>query len=437
MGIPSIPIITNTFETPVKESIYAKGMQHLRVVFVQHPVAYRPSEECRQKLLGRDPVSGKQVIQEIIDNLTVPLNEEELNSGIIERSRNRVLGTDSPELFHELFRNNGWTLYLPIVLPTEENVENMLKGTSRNPDEIVGEMAPSSPHEQWSYNVEQVAINAVMAGAKPEFLPVILAVASIGQTALFTSTNSFTAMMCVNGPVRNEIKMNMGIGMFGPFNHANVSIGAAWSLVSKNLGGHVTPGLNYMGSQGQGHNFTNLCFGEREESLPDGWNPFHVQKGYKANESVVSVFHGWSWSNMGGFETWKDETIKRFFEENFQCCGTTMVMDPLVAMMLKNDLGYNTKEAFQKWLYDNVMYDQKQYWGFPGQFPEGGHPEELKKAKAGIEPYASWLKLNEGEMIPVPREVDVNIMIGGGETNPYWQAGGLRLLGMASVDEWR
>jgi hypothetical protein len=437
MGIPSVPIITNTFETPVRESISAKGMSHLRVVYVQHPVAYRPSEECRQKLLGKDPVSGKQVIREIIDYLTTPLSKEESRTGIIERPRQRILGTDTPEVFHELFRNNGWTLYLPIVLPTEEQVALMLKGTSHKPDEKVGEMAPSSPHEKWSYTVEQVAVNAVMAGAKPEFFPVILAVASIGQTALFTSTNSFTAMMCVNGPIRNEIKMNMAIGTLGPFNHANASIGAAWSLISKNLGGHVIPGLNYMGSQGQGHNYTNLCFAEREERLPEGWNPFHVQKGYKPGESIVSVFHGWSWSNMGGFESWKDLTIKRFFEDNFQCCGGTIVMDPLVAMMLHKDLGYKSKEQFQQWLKENVMYDQQQYWGFPGQFPEGGHPEELKKAKAGVEPYVSWLKLPEGAKIPVPRDLDIHIMVAGGETNPYFQAGSLRCLGMASVDEWR
>jgi hypothetical protein len=192
-----------------------------------------------------------------------------------------------------------------------------------------------------------------------------------------------------------------------------------------------------MGSQGQGHNYNNLCFGEREESLPQGWKPFHVQKGYKHEESVVSLFHGWSWSNMGGFETWKDLTIKRFFETNTQCCGTTAVLDPLVAMMLHKDLGYETKEQFSRWLKENVMYTQTEYWGFPGQFPGGGHAEELKKAKAGIEPYASWLKLNEGELIPVPREVDVNIMVAGGETNPYWQGGSLGYRGSALIDEWR
>ena len=140
---------------------------------------------------------------------------------------------------------------------------------------------------------------------------------------------------------------------------------------------------------------------------------------------------------MGGFESDKDMTIKRFFEANTQCCGTTVVLDPLVAMMLQKDLGYQSKEAFNKWLSENVMWNQKDFWGFPGMFPAGGHPEALEKAKAGEEPYASWLNLPEGALIPVPRGVDVNIMVAGGETNPYWQGGSLRYIGSASVDEWR
>jgi hypothetical protein len=311
----------------------------------------------------------------------------------------------------------------------------MLKGTSRQPDEKVGEMQPSSPHEKWSYTVENVAANAVMAGAKPEFLPVILAIAAAGETALFTSTNSFTAMMCVNGPIRREINMNMSIGAFGPFNHANASIGNAWTLISRNLGNGGAPGRKYMGSQGQGHNYNNLCFAEREERLPQGWSPFHVQKGFKSKDSMVSIFNGWSWSNVGGFETNKSNTIKRFFTYETGCCGQTIVLDPLAADLIYKE-GFKSKEQFSQWLKENVMHAQEEYWGeIFGVSP--GHPKELELAKTGVEPYATWLKLPEGAVIPVPRGVDVNIMVAGGETNPYWQGGTLRYITSASVDEWR
>jgi len=81
------------------------------------------------------------------------------------------------------------------------------------------------------------------------------------------------------------------------------------------------------------------------------------------------------------------------------------------------------------------MTPREEYWGLPGV--GFGHSEELEKAKAGVEPYASWLKLPEGAVIPVPRNVNVNIIVAGGETNPYWQGGTLRYIASASVDKWR
>ena len=101
----------------------------------------------------------------------------------------------------------------------------MLKGTSHKPSEIVGSMSPADTYERWEYTVEQVAINAVMAGAKPEHLPVILAIASTGVTSLWSSLTSHARMIIVNGPIRQEIKMNTGIGALGPFNQANAVIG--------------------------------------------------------------------------------------------------------------------------------------------------------------------------------------------------------------------
>jgi hypothetical protein len=98
--------------------------------------------------------------------------------------------------------------------------------------------------------------------------------------------------------------------------------------------------------------------------------------------------------------------------------------------------GFKTKEQLNQWLKENVMYPQEEYWGqIPGSFI--GDPENLKKAKEGIEPYASWLKLPEGAVIPIPRNVNVNIMVAGGETNPYWQGGTLRYIGSASIDKWK
>ena len=105
---------------------------------------------------------------------------------------------------------------LPIVLPTEERVAAMLAGTRRRPDEVVGRMRSTHFREHWEYTVEKVAVNAVMAGARPEYFPVILALAATGVTARSSSSSAMAAMAVVNGPVRDEIAMNAGTGAMGP-----------------------------------------------------------------------------------------------------------------------------------------------------------------------------------------------------------------------------
>ena len=164
------------------------------------------------------------------------------------------------------------------MLPTEERVEAMLKGTSHPPDKVVGRLRPTAFREDWEFTVEKVAVNAVMAGARPEYFPVILALASSGITASSSSTNSFATISVVNGPIRNEIGMNSGIGAMGPYNHANATIGRAYGLLSQNAQGGSVPGETYMGSLG---NWLQLyaCFaGERgAESVAAAARPEGLQ----------------------------------------------------------------------------------------------------------------------------------------------------------------
>jgi hypothetical protein len=119
-----------------------------------------------------------------------------------------------------------------------------------------------------------------MAGARPEYLPVILAMAASGTTARSSSTTSFAAISVVNGPIRNEIGMNSGIGALGPYNHANATLGRAYGLLSQNLQGGSVPGESYMGTLGNFLSYT-ACFAEAEERSP--WSPFHVDEGFKAD----------------------------------------------------------------------------------------------------------------------------------------------------------
>jgi hypothetical protein len=455
LGVPTAPIVTGMFKDVVKGVATVKGMPDLRITFVHHPIFGQSASDCRTYLRGNDPVSGVPVIEEIVGALTKPLTASERKTGFVERTVPKTVGPDTPENLERLFIANGWTDYLPIVLPTRERVDEMLKGTSHKPDEIVGQMRPSPPHEAWSYTVEKVAINAVMSGARAEYFPVILAIASTGATSLFTSTNSWARMVVVNGPIRDEIRMNSGIGAMGPFNEANATIGRAWTLVSKNLGNGGKPGINYMGTQGNNFNYNNVCFPEREEGLPPGWNPLHVQKGFKRQESVVSIFAGTYLQQATAPEPPLTERLFSSAEHmaavirQFGSVGpylnlkVTVMVEPLLAQDLVKYQGFDTKEKLIKWLKENTCMTAWEYWKM--------YPSDLEKAKKGTEPYASWLRLPEGALVPVPRfslpkppEIPatiqpdpITLIVVGGGTNPWYYAGDFYYLTSTSVDKWR
>jgi hypothetical protein len=183
------PIVTRRFQDLAEKTATSMGMLHARFTYVPHPVSNKPAAECRRYLEGDDPLTGKPVVEEIAAALTVPLAEEDKRTGFVEESRKRLLEPDTADNLQRKFLEKGQTDGLPIVLPTEEKVSEMLRGTSRKPDEIVGQMRPSPAQPGWKYTVEMVAVNSVMAGAKPKHLPLILALASTGQASIPSSTS--------------------------------------------------------------------------------------------------------------------------------------------------------------------------------------------------------------------------------------------------------
>ncbi len=460
--MPTAPIVTTRFVELASTTAYKKGIPGLRIVYTPHPVTDRPAEVCRQFLEGNDPHTGKPILNEIIDALSKPLSAEDKKTGFIQRDpRPRLLPPDTADNLQQLFIDSNFTDGGPVILPTEEKVAEMLKATSHAPDEIVGTMRPSPPHEAWEYTVEMVAINAVMAGAKPEYFPVILALASTGISSFFSSTSSFARMMVVNGPVVQEIGMNTGIGALGPFNQANTTIGRAWTFISKNLGGSGQPGETYLGSQGNPLNYGNLCFPETEEGLPKGWKPFHVQKGFKSSESVVSVLNGWSFNDIAWYSNLTIQEVIKGWLSHFFSFGTsaaTLLIDPVTAEYLY-DQGFNSKEKFIEWLAKNSTTPAWLYWQRLAKQKEMG--------KQGVEPYASYLKLGEGAEIPESRYIrrpfpqgaaakppagaasggapqgpaeesySIEIIVVGGGTNTYWSGGDFSYMSSAAVDKWR
>ena len=228
------------------------------------------------------------------------LQAEAENSPI--RARKIELGSLDDEF--EFMFDQGFTDGLPIVPPTPERVLRMLQGTSLDAQEVIAVMPPNMA----KVTVEKIAINAVMAGCKPDYLPVVIAAVDAVCTDEFNihgvmaTTMGATPVMVVNGPIRHRLEMNMGLGALGQGNRANATIGRALRLVIRNVGG-AKPGGTERSTFSNPMKFT-MCFAEWEER--SCWDPLHVDRGFKSEDSVVTTF-----AISGGPTLILDETTTR------------------------------------------------------------------------------------------------------------------------------
>lgn len=206
-------------------------------------------------------------------------------SGSPLRARKVEVGSLDDEF--EFMFEQGFTDGLPVVPPTPERVLRMLAGTRRDPQDIVATLPPNLAQA----TVEKVAINAVMAGCKPEYLPVVIAALEAMATDEFNvhgvmaTTMGAAPVLVVNGPIRERIGMNMKMGALGQGNRANATIGRAVRLAVRNIGG-ARPGGTERSTMGNPMKFT-MCFAEWEER--SDWTPLHVERGFDREESVVTV----------------------------------------------------------------------------------------------------------------------------------------------------
>ena len=203
----------------------------------------------------------------------------------------------------EVCFERGWSDGLPVVPPTDMRVMRMLRGTTRKPDEVVGRIPPNLAE----CTVEKVAVNAVMAGCKPEYMPVVLAAVEAALEPVFTlhgllATTYFSSpIIIVNGPVAKRIGMNSGLNALGQGNRANATIGRALQLIVRNVGGG-RPGEADRATLGGPGKYT-FCFAE-DESDPT-WEPLSVARGFPRGASTVTLFQG---EGVQGFVDQKSRT---------------------------------------------------------------------------------------------------------------------------------
>ena len=332
-GIPGVVVLYRYLEQDALLSREREGMC-IRLAETEFPCA-----DISEKDL-------ETLLQDIEDALFRPLTAEELVSGPYTPPQPpRWCAEGTEDELQEYFQENGLTDGLPVIIPTEERLAAMLKGTSHAPDEVIcTQMAP----EGRIVTVEKAAITAVMAGAKPEYLPVILAMIELmgtdqrhHQTA--KSTNAFSFMQVVNGPIRREIGMNDSVCALGPGGRANAVIGRAHRLALTNLGGSEV-GVNLMGVMGNNSCYT-FAFAENEEASP--WAPYSTSLGFKEGESVLSILTG-GWSHVGNYML--NPSLDDFYEEikAFEMLhGVTILVSPLRARELAEGEGCRTREEIE------------------------------------------------------------------------------------------
>ena len=332
---------------------------------------------------------------------------------------------------NDYFYERGWTDGLPIVPPTEARVQAMLAGMPwRKADDVISVVPP----RMGAAAMRQIAVNAVMAGCKPEYLPVVVAALQAvsepeyGLSHRQTTTHAGAPLIVVNGPVVARLRINCGRGLFGPGWRANATIGRALRLVLVNVGG-AGPGVD-ASQTGHPGKYT-YCIAEYEAANP--WKPLHVERGYARESSVVTVVNTEAPHSMTeNIQTDADEIV-RTFASSMATLGVNNLYsqgNPVLVLGIEHaqhiaSAGWS-KQDLQKALFERA----RQPWGLMknrGKSKGPRFPEFVDRT-------------DDGSMVPVVRAPEDLILIvagGAGGKSMFLPTAGGQSLAVSKAIETR
>ncbi len=280
MGTPTVSLVNKGFMNDAQSAASSRGWPSLRFVAETVPSECSVTEQIEGPL--------EAVMDDIVAGLSRPLTPEEASPKAREGgSLSRIVFKGTLNEVNRFFYKRGWGDGLPLIPPTEEAVAEMLTGTDLAPDHLVATIIP----RMGKATVERIAVNAVMAGALPTYMPVLIAgVKALADPAsLFSawevSTGSWAPFWVVNGPIRNDLHINSGSGALSPGDIANSAIGRAMGLIVKNIGG-ARKGVEDMGTFGNPMKYS-MVLAENEEESP--WEPLHAAVGCTPQDSAITV----------------------------------------------------------------------------------------------------------------------------------------------------
>jgi hypothetical protein len=288
MGKPAVMLVNKDLATIARIGASVRDVPGLRVVQTTIPdlSAFFSLEGVVEAII-RPGIAA--VIDDVIAALTEPLTKEEKPPAREVGEAPRIVFKGNLEGVHRFFYQRGWAFGMPIVPPTEEAIREMLAGTDLPVDHVVARIPPMLGKA----TVEKIAINAVMAGCLPTYMPVLIAAVQaladrpkIWLEGYTCSVASWAPLLCISGPIRRDLHVNSGVNLMSPYYRANAGIGHALGLVIMNIGG-TRPGmedLSFVGHEGR----YGMCIAENEEESP--WEPLHVGYGFNKEDSTVTLF---------------------------------------------------------------------------------------------------------------------------------------------------
>lgn len=292
-GKPVLVLCNDGFANDAESAASSRGWPGIRI--------FQETVPCECSVMEQAEAEIDAAIHDIIKALTRPLTPDEKSPRKEIEKPSRIVFKGNLNEVNRFFYNRGWTDGFPIMPPTEEVVAEMLTGIDLPPDHLVGELIP----RMGKATLERIAINAVMAGALPTYMPVLIAgvQAIIRHESSFggwgVSTGSWAPFWIINGPIRRSLNVNSGQGALSPGDIANATIGRAMGLIIKNIGG-ARKGIEDMGVMGNPMRYTAVI-AENEEASP--WEPLHVQEGFNQEDNTITVFSPNSYYQVLGYST--------------------------------------------------------------------------------------------------------------------------------------
>ena len=287
IGIPSVMIAAPGFDSQAKTTAFNNGVPVLRVAVYPGAFASHTVEELKQ--------NTREVLwPQIVEMLTTPITATE----IIENQQLEPTDPQAPifsgtiDEINEFYNDMSWSDGMPIIPPTVERVEEFMKFTDYRWNRTIAVLSPSYRQSL----VWHVAVNGVMAGCKPEYMPLLIAITKAMTSGEFRrtlgSTHAWIPYCWANGPVARQLGLDCGQGQINE--QANVAIGRFMNLAMLNLAGYYVK-QDRMGTFGYP---VSWCLAEDDEAcLRVGWNPYHVRQGIGLNESAMTVASTLLWGN--------------------------------------------------------------------------------------------------------------------------------------------